>query len=178
VVIGAVADGAGVAAAAGDGTTGSGPDAVLVEAWPSGWSLEPLVSWLRVNHPGCRIVGMHRGRRADHEPRASRLGLELVAYGAEPGQLLGALAGHPVARSARPGPDRRRRTTRAQLTEREQQVLRSLAAGRTAKETSLELALSPRTVEHHKRRIYEKLDARNRAHAVALAHRIGLLVPA
>ena len=101
-----------------------------------------------------------------------------MGYGADRRQLLGALVGHPVTRPSRHGPDRRRKQTRAQLTEREQQVLRSLAAGRTAKETSLELALSPRTVEHHKRRIYEKLDARNRAHAVALAHRIGLLVPA
>jgi DNA-binding CsgD family transcriptional regulator len=35
--------------------------------------------------------------------------------------------------------------------------------------------VSPKTVDNHKQRIFSKLGVQNQAHAVALAHRIGLL---
>jgi len=55
------------------------------------------------------------------------------------------------------------------LTEREIEVLRLLAGGRTNKEIADELVLSVRTVERHIGNIYGKIGARGRADATAYA---------
>jgi FixJ family two-component response regulator len=55
----------------------------------------------------------------------------------------------------------------AQLTPRQREVARYLAAGRTAKETARELELSPKTVEVHRGHILDKMGA---ATTVELVH--------
>lgn len=54
----------------------------------------------------------------------------------------------------------------ARLTDREREVLGRVAEGLHAKEIAAQLGISPRTVEVHKARIMEKLDARNVAELV------------
>lgn len=54
----------------------------------------------------------------------------------------------------------------ARLTDREREVLDRVAQGLHAKEIAAEMGISPRTVEVHKARIMEKLDARNVAELV------------
>jgi DNA-binding NarL/FixJ family response regulator len=61
------------------------------------------------------------------------------------------------------------------LTEREREVLDLIAAGSTNREIAQRLYLSPHTVKEHTSMLYRKLHARNRAEAVQLAQRIGLL---
>jgi len=61
------------------------------------------------------------------------------------------------------------------LTEREREVLDLVAAGSTNREIAEQLFLSPHTVKEHTSALYRKLGARNRAEAVQLAQRIGLL---
>jgi len=61
------------------------------------------------------------------------------------------------------------------LTEREQEVLAGVATGATNREIALELHLSPHTVKEHTSALYRKLDVRNRAEAVQVAQRLGLL---
>jgi DNA-binding NarL/FixJ family response regulator len=61
------------------------------------------------------------------------------------------------------------------LTEREREVLDLIAAGSTNREIAARLFLSPHTVKEHTSAVYRKLRARNRAEAVQLAQRIGLL---
>ena len=58
---------------------------------------------------------------------------------------------------------------RGKLTPRERQVLRMVAAGDTGQDIASELVLSPETVSTHMRNIREKLGARSRAHALAVA---------
>ncbi len=60
------------------------------------------------------------------------------------------------------------------LTEREAEVLRLLAAGRSNKQIGDELVLSIRTVERHITNIYAKIGARGRADATTYALRHGL----
>jgi DNA-binding NarL/FixJ family response regulator len=55
----------------------------------------------------------------------------------------------------------------ANLTTREEEVLRLLAKGRRSKEIADELDVSMGTVNTHVRHIYEKLHVRSRAEAVA-----------
>ena len=61
------------------------------------------------------------------------------------------------------------------LTERELDVLRLLAGGRTNKEIAEELVLSVRTVERHIGNLYGKISARGRADATAYALTRGLI---
>jgi DNA-binding CsgD family transcriptional regulator len=70
------------------------------------------------------------------------------------------------AHAARP----RNRLTRAEL-----QVLRALPSGATLTEIAHELAKSKNTVARQVESIYEKLSARNRAHAVENARQLGIL---
>ena len=57
------------------------------------------------------------------------------------------------------------------LSNRELQVLRGMAEGRSNQEIARELFLSEDTIKTHARKLYDKLGARDRAHAVALGMR-------
>jgi DNA-binding CsgD family transcriptional regulator/tetratricopeptide (TPR) repeat protein len=60
------------------------------------------------------------------------------------------------------------------LTPRERDVLRLVAAGRTNREIGTALYMSPKTASVHVSRILRKLNARGRVEAAAIAHRRGL----
>jgi len=62
-----------------------------------------------------------------------------------------------------------------QLTERELQVLREMSMGRSNAEIGKTLFLSEDTIKTHARKLFRKLGARDRAHAVALGLRHSLL---
>ena len=80
-----------------------------------------------------------------------------------------------AAPSAATSPAGRRRGRRgaaagaSTLTERELQVLRGMADGKSNAEIGRELFVSEDTVKTHARRLFRKLGARDRAHAVAPA---------
>ena len=61
------------------------------------------------------------------------------------------------------------------LTERELQVLTGMSRGRSNAEIGRELYLSEDTVKTHARRLFRKVGASDRAHAVALGFRWGLV---
>ncbi|WP_158239890.1 MULTISPECIES: response regulator transcription factor [unclassified Erwinia] len=61
------------------------------------------------------------------------------------------------------------------LSPREIMVLSLIAAGNSNKEIAIVLAITPETVKSHIKHILIKLTARNRAQAVSLAQRSGLL---
>jgi two-component system nitrate/nitrite response regulator NarL len=69
----------------------------------------------------------------------------------------------------------RETSERPALTERESEVLRLLAEGRTAARIGEELHLSEATVKTHLHNLYDKLGVSDRAAAVATAMRWGLL---
>ncbi len=61
------------------------------------------------------------------------------------------------------------------LSDREQEVLKTIAAGKTSKEIAAELHISERTVETHRRNIHNKLEIKNLAGLVRFAIENGLL---
>ncbi|MBI4494357.1 MAG: response regulator transcription factor, partial [Chloroflexi bacterium] len=61
------------------------------------------------------------------------------------------------------------------LTEREREVLRLIAAGKTSKEIAEQLYLSVHTVERHRQNIMGKLQLHNRAELIRYAIRKGLI---
>jgi DNA-binding NarL/FixJ family response regulator len=67
------------------------------------------------------------------------------------------------------------RRPEAPLSRREIEILQKVAYGSTTKEVADELGISPHTVKTHLERIFEKLGANDRAQAVAIAIRKGLV---
>jgi DNA-binding CsgD family transcriptional regulator len=63
------------------------------------------------------------------------------------------------------------------LTPRERQVLRLLATGQSTREAAAQLTISPKTVETHRVRIYQKLGCRSAVELTRIAVRSGLIEP-
>ena len=61
------------------------------------------------------------------------------------------------------------------LSKREQEILQKVAYGATTREVAHDLGISPHTVKTHLERIFEKLGANDRAQAVAIAIRGGIV---
>lgn len=61
------------------------------------------------------------------------------------------------------------------LTKRQVQVLKMAADGLLNKQIAIELGISPQTVKNHLYAVYQHLGAINRAHAVFLACRMGII---
>ncbi|WEH37370.1 response regulator transcription factor [Streptomyces sp. AM 4-1-1] len=66
---------------------------------------------------------------------------------------------------------------KAALTEREEEVLRLVATGRSNPEIAQSLVVSLETVKTHVGNVLTKLGAQNRTHAVVIAYESGLVVP-
>ncbi len=61
------------------------------------------------------------------------------------------------------------------LTTRERDILASIADGHTVLQTARTLGIAKKTVESTQARLFRKLGARNRAEALAMGHRLGLV---
>ena len=70
------------------------------------------------------------------------------------------------------------RITDLPVTNREKEILVHLAQGKTNKQISQALMLSPSTVRNHISNIFTKLNISNRSQATAIAIYAGLLSPA
>ncbi|GAB7048628.1 helix-turn-helix transcriptional regulator [Catenuloplanes indicus] len=97
----------------------------------------------------------------------------------DPGDGLGDLGrgGWPASRPGESelGREPEPAARRIALTERELQVLRGMSDGKSNAEIGRELFVSEDTVKTHARRLFRKLGARDRAHAVAAGFRAGLV---
>jgi PAS domain S-box-containing protein len=130
------------------------------ELTPAEWRNEISPRWeafLRTGTQG----GTFAFLRPDGTPRL--FGYYATAHAAQ---------GWHLAVLAAPAPTyhaRSREGTSPGLSERERQVLTLIATGETGLAISQALNISPATVETHVRHSMEKLGAKNRPHAIALA---------
>jgi DNA-binding NarL/FixJ family response regulator len=133
---------------------------------------------LAVSH----VIGVHERRDPVLALQGERSGIHaLVRYEDEPRSLLHAIEGS-LGDGAPPNPssaarERRDRAQPCPLTEREIDVLRLIADGLTTRDVAARLGISPRTVENYKQHMFAKLGVQSRAHAVAVASRLGILRP-
>lgn len=121
--------------------------------------------------PGPVTTATSGGRAAGREPAGVTAARPPAAPAA---RVNGTVAGTvlvPSQRQDATGPGARRLT----LTERELQVLKGMAEGKSNAEIGRELFVSEDTVKTHARRLFRKLRARDRAHAVAVGFRAGAL---
>jgi HD-GYP domain-containing protein (c-di-GMP phosphodiesterase class II) len=80
-----------------------------------------------------------------------------------------------VVEAAGHEPAKRRGTWPKGLSDREVEVLRLLARGRSNRQIAAELVISPRTAEHHVQHIYTKIGGSTRASAAMFAMEHGLV---
>ncbi len=155
------------------------PDLVLVDVRMPGIGGVEAARRLLSLHPSAAVLMLTMAEDTDGVARA-------VAHGAR-GYLrkdatreeMSATVVQALNDRLRPGtPAVRRPEDRAvppALSERELQVLGGMSRGRSNAEIGRELYLSEDTVKTHARRLFRKLGAADRAHAVALGFRWGLV---
>jgi DNA-binding NarL/FixJ family response regulator len=110
----------------------------------------------------CRALGDHEA--AEVELGAARATFEGLGARPDIGWLESMVAG-PRSADREPVP----------LTDRELEVLRLVATGRTNREIATDLVISVHTVSRHVQNIFTKLDLSTRAGATAYAYEHGLL---
>lgn len=151
-------------------------DAAVIDIDTEEWCAFRLTAALRRRWPSIRIVGLVDGVDRDSARRAHQAGLHaLVPRATGIDGVVQALRG-PRRAMPLPAPLVDVSVPRSgRLTPREREVLEHVAAGHTTREISELLAISPKTVENHKQRIFAKLGVQSQAHAVAVAMRLGVI---
>lgn len=152
--------------------TSTGPVTVLVDPEPD-WPTRPATG-------GVRIVVTTRYSDQRQVADALAVGATLVPA-AQLDELLpialsAAARGHVLVEGTRaPGQDPVWARWRLALTPRERDILTSISAGHTTKQTARRLGISARTVENLQGSLYRKLRVHNRSAALAAAHDLDLL---
>ena len=158
----------------------SKPDLVLLNVQLSGLSGVETMRRLLAAHPDAAVYVLTG--RTDREYAAAAfaagargiLPKEISTFDFAIG-VRGALAGADFPQQALravPDPGSPQHPT---LTERELQVLRGMSQGRSNAEIGRQLYLSEDTIKTHARRLFRKLGVNDRAQAVALGFRRGLV---
>jgi DNA-binding CsgD family transcriptional regulator len=118
------------------------------------------------------LTGRDRAAAGERLRRAAPLAAQL---GAQPlADTITSLAQRAGVAQGAKTPDR---PGRLGLTDRELEVLRLVAAGRTNRDIATDLFISAKTASVHVSNIMAKLGAANRAQAAAIAHSRGLFGP-
>lgn len=155
------------------------PDLVLVDVRMPGIGGVEAVRRLLAVQPQASIVMLTMAEDTDGVARAVAHGARgYVRKDASREELSATVAQVLAARGGSQAASRRRPGAVGEapaLSERELQVLSGMSRGRSNAEIGRELYLSEDTVKTHARRLFRKLGASDRAHAVALGFRWGMV---
>jgi len=157
----------------------SAPDIVLMDVNLPGMSGIECTRELKQLLPTVQIVMLTIEENTDRVFSALRSGatgyllktappaeiLEAIQLVARGGSPMSPVIARRVVESFHSAPDSS--SARESLTDREVQVMQRIAQGNRIKEVALALGVSPTTVQTYVRRIYEKLQVRSQAEAVA-----------
>lgn len=155
------------------------PSVVLMDVRMPGLGGVESTRQLVERHPEANVIMLIGPEDGDGVTRAVSGGARgYVAKDAAREELSAAVL-HVITEGRRPSgpsPTGTAPTSKApELTEREVQVLTGMSRGRSNAEIGRELFLSEDTVKTHARRLFRKLGAADRAQAVALGYRAGLV---
>lgn len=166
------------------------PDVVLMDfSLPGGTGVDAARA-IRERRPATRVLILTIHDRDDYLYEALKAGVSgYVLKGADVSELLRAVRSAAAGemylyagatktliedylRSVHGGPER---DPHDGLSEREREVLRLIAMGKTSGEIAVDLALSPHTVQSHRDHIMAKLDLHSKAALVRYAISKGLI---
>lgn len=159
------------------------PDVVIMDVRLPDASGLDATRVLRAKYPALGIVVLTMYAGDEQVIGALDAGASAFIPKSAPAQEVMAAARHAAAApgtfsaSDLAGVLRRSTTSKVQLTAREREVLALLAQGMPVAAIAKQLYISQSTTKSHIARLYEKLDAGNRAHAMVNAMRLGLLPP-
>ena len=148
------------------------PEVAVFQADTPRWSNDRLVSLLLEPGRRLRMVGVHEVLPAAYVIRAYEAGISALVSSTRGLEALVEAIKVPSPAVEITRLDKGRRQA---LTTRELEVLYLISAGYAPRQVASELGISLHTVEHHKQRIFAKLDVHNQAHAAASATRMGLM---
>lgn len=169
-----------------------GPDLVVMDISLPDQSGIEVTSKIRSLLPETRVIVLSMHTKIDYITEAFRQGatgyvvkesateklmecLEIVSKGE---YFIDSSLSHKVVKSLMELDARERKVTDAgynTLTPREQQVMRLIAEGHSAKQIAEELFISPKTVENHRSNIMSKLELHSTMELVRYAARLGLI---
>lgn len=153
------------------------PSCVLLDVHLPGLTGYQVCRELREEYGEALPIIFITGVRTDPADRVAGLLLgadDYVVKPFNPDELLARVSRFLRRSSYSPSQDEQR-VALFELTRREQEVLALMADGFGTDAIAQSLFISPKTVATHIQRILVKLGVHNRAHAVALAHREGLV---
>jgi RNA polymerase sigma factor (sigma-70 family) len=165
------------------------PQIVLMDIEMPGENGIELTKALAAKHPDIRVVMLSAfsdTERVFSAPKAGAVGyllkntapdeiraaVERAAAG-EP-MLSGEIAGRVLRKFEREREDQRFREELADLTPREEEILKLLATGESNKEIGKRLFISEQTVKNHVASIFRKLHVNDRTKAALIAVKLGL----
>lgn len=175
-------------------------DVALIALGLPGMGCTATIDRLVRNHPEMVVLALAGPRDSEFVRRAFLVGAHgYLAKDSSRAELLGAFA-HVAANNefrrhgslnpgtaengaeerdqvprSRPSGEKAENAEPISLSRRELQVLMGISAGASNREISEKLELSNDTVKSHTVRIFRKLQARDRAHATAIAYRRGII---
>jgi DNA-binding NarL/FixJ family response regulator len=159
--------------------TAQRPDLAMVDAKTPGIGVVETVRRVLRTDPSAKVIIL---TTADDEEvvlaavaAGARGYLQKNASRAEVRTTVSQILSESSAIVATPYPSAAPRGGPPMLTERELEVLAGMCEGRSNAEIGRSLFLSEDTVKTHARRLFKKLGAADRAHAVALGYRWGLV---
>jgi len=153
----------------------SAPDMVFIGIRQPGGPGLPVIQRLLQVRPTARIVAV--GTRGDANAMSAAIaagarGLAVLDHDGTDALSIGSPGGW---RADHTGPPLTQRPGGLSVTERELQILRGMSDGYSNIEIAKQLFVSEDTVKTHARRLFRKLGAHDRAHAVALGMRFELV---
>ncbi|MDP9398386.1 MAG: response regulator transcription factor [Actinomycetota bacterium] len=154
------------------------PELVLMDVRMPGLGGLEATRRLVTTHPQANIVLITTAEDVDGVARAVAAGARGYLVKDASREELAASVGYALAASSRRNAGSVRPAaggTLPALTQREMQVLTGMSRGRSNAEIGRELYLSEDTVKTHARRLFRKLGAADRAQAVAVGFRWGLV---
>ncbi|HVE64434.1 MAG TPA: response regulator transcription factor [Mycobacteriales bacterium] len=160
------------------------PDLILLDLHMPGLGGLATLRRLLSAHPAASVVMLTAADDRDHVAAAITAGAKGYLVKDISREDLCAAAGRALAGHDLVEPSLRRayaeRVSRgtenqAPLTERELQVLRGMSQGKSNSQIGKELFLSEDTIKTHARRLFRKMNVRDRAQAVASGFRQGLV---
>jgi DNA-binding NarL/FixJ family response regulator len=157
------------------------PDIVLLDWRLPGPNGAEAAALLRQEYPGAKVLMLSALDGDEHIHLAVRAGAAgYVLKSAERREIVQAIrAVHSGKSYFSPGIEEllHDRARKVEISPREREVLARAAAGERNKEIADHLGITEATVKVFMARIFHKLDARDRAHAVVIAIKRGIIDP-
>jgi two-component system NarL family response regulator len=155
------------------------PDVALIDLRLPGIDGVQTTAALCAEFPDAKVIMLSTFHSGDEILRAMRAGAKsYLTKSVQREELVNAIRTVAAGETYVPGVVANRlaqRLRQPDLTEREMEVLRLIAAGNSNKEIAAALALEATTVKQHVGKILEKLRARDRTEAVIIAIQHGII---